>query len=75
MKQFYETGANILEPNLLCDIHDGAFSDDGNFFILTSMAGTLSIYSCFSEETYYGTPNEQIYHLDNDIQTNHTTYL
>ena len=57
MKQFYETGANILEPTLLCDILDGKFSDDGNVFVLTTMCGTVSIYSVLPGETY-ATPNE-----------------
>jgi len=36
LQMFYLTGVNIDEPRLLCQILDGAFSEDGNYFVLTT---------------------------------------
>lgn len=66
---------NLNEPYIYLDILDGWFSEDGNYFVVATMSGTLSIYSIFPTDTYYGTPNEQIYHLDFQTSTGKDTYL
>ena len=75
LKSFYETGAVSGTPNLMCDILDGQFSQDGRFFALTTIAGTLSIYTQLSAESYRVSPTEQCFHLDLHNDSNHKTYL
>lgn len=64
IKSFKEFGHYHRDNNMLDEVFDGKFSSCGNFFAVSTIWGTFSIYSIFNKETYLSTPVEQFFHKD-----------
>ena len=45
LRQFRETAVFAHDPYVFSDLFDGAFSPCGNFFVVSSLFGSLSFYS------------------------------
>ena len=64
LKTFTEYGLYHRDQNIIDEVFDGKFSKWGNYFAVTTIWGTFTIYSVFSNEPYLSVPIEQFFHLD-----------
>lgn len=64
LKEFKEFGHYHRDNNLLDEVFDGKFSYCGNYFAVSTVWGTFSIYTVFDKEPFLATPVEQFFHLD-----------
>lgn len=46
VKKFLEYGIYSFEMYTMNDPYDGRFSPDGNYFVVGSVLGTISLFSC-----------------------------
>jgi WD40 repeat protein len=64
LKVFKEFGHYHRDNIMLDEVFDGKFSSCGNFFAVSTIWGTFSIYSVHPKDPYNTTPVEQFFHLD-----------
>ncbi|CAI2386780.1 unnamed protein product [Moneuplotes crassus] len=74
IKSFKEFGHYHRDNNMLDEVFDGKFSSCGNFFAVSTIWGTFSIYSIFNKETYLSTPIEQFFHRDKSAEMSSDIY-
>ena len=75
IKKFIEYGVYSFEKYTMNDPYDGKFSPDGSCFVVGSVMGTLSLFSCeFAEFKYEGTRVEQFYMSDNIMHNTNIYY-
>lgn len=60
IKKFLEYGIYSFEKYTMNDPYDGRFSPDGNSFVVSSVMGTISLFSCdLTKYKYEATRVEQ----------------
>jgi WD40 repeat protein len=64
VKTFIETGVYHRDANILNEVFDGKFSYCGKYFVVTTVWGTITIFSIYDKEPYLATPVEQFFQYD-----------
>lgn len=74
VQTFTESGAYHRDPGTLNEIFDGKFSSWGKFIAISTVWGTISIYSIYDKEPYFATPIEQFFQFDKMPQAHSNIY-